>query len=86
MAKRKEIKFRDRAGDLMGRQNGMTFYIFKDKGLEKTCAPAHSVAVFIKETLAEKVRRPCWTGWSGKRTFSRPRPPPVSTWHSRAAW
>lgn len=51
MAKRKEIKFRDRAGDLVGRQNGMTFYIFKDKGLEKTCAPAYSVTVFIKEEL-----------------------------------
>ena len=36
MAKRKEIKFRDRAGDLMGRQNGMTFYIFKDSEDMKT--------------------------------------------------
>lgn len=46
MAKRKEIKFRDRAGNLVGRQNGMVFYIFKDPDLEKTCAPAHSVAVY----------------------------------------
>ena len=46
MAKQKEIKFRDRAGDLVGRQNGMTFHIFKDPDLGKTCAPAHSVAVY----------------------------------------
>lgn len=48
MAKRKEIKFRNRGGDLVGRQNGMTFYIFKDLELEKTCAPANSVAVYVK--------------------------------------
>ena len=46
MAKRKEIKFRDRAGDLVGRQNGITFHILKDQDLGKTCAPAHSVAVY----------------------------------------
>lgn len=46
MAKRKEIKFRDRAGDLVGCQNGVKFYIFKDKELATTCAPAHSVAVY----------------------------------------
>ena len=46
MAKRKEIKFRDRAGDLVGRQNGMKIYIFKDQDLGKACAPAHSVAVY----------------------------------------
>lgn len=47
MAKRKEIKFRDRAGDLVGRQNGMTFYIFEDPDMKKACAPAHYVAVYI---------------------------------------
>ena len=46
MAKQREIKFRDRAGDLAGCQNGMKFYIFKDKELATTCAPAHSVAVY----------------------------------------
>ena len=46
MAKRKEIKFRDRAEDLVGCQNRMKSYIFKDKELATTCAPAHSVAVY----------------------------------------
>ena len=46
MAKRKEIKSRDRAEDLVGCQNRMKSYIFKDKELATTCAPAHSVAVY----------------------------------------
>ena len=46
MAKRKEIKFQDRHGALRGRQNSMTFWIYEDKELAATCAPAHSVAVY----------------------------------------
>lgn len=46
MAKRKEIKFQDRHGALRGRQNGMTFWIYEDKELAASCAPAHSVAVY----------------------------------------
>lgn len=45
MYKRKEIKFRDRGGYLVGRQNGMIFYIMTEPGLASTCAPTHYVEV-----------------------------------------
>ena len=31
------------------------------------------------------MRTPCWSGWSGKRTFSRPPPPPGTTERTLAA-
>lgn len=43
MAKRKEIKFRPSHGDLVGKQNGVTFWIREDRELAATCAPAHYV-------------------------------------------
>ena len=46
MAKRKEIKFRDRYGILAGRQNGIRFLIRKDPGLPDTCVPAYWVTIY----------------------------------------
>lgn len=41
-------------------------------------------AEFLK-IWTERVRTPSWRGWSGKRTFSRPPPPPGTTERTLAA-
>ena len=45
MAKRKEIKFQERYGGLLGRRNGMLFMIETEQGLPDTCAKSHWVSV-----------------------------------------
>ena len=47
MAKRKEIKFQDRHGDLRGRQNGMEFWIRKDELQTKGGKQRYFVTVYV---------------------------------------
>ena len=47
MAKRKEIKFQDRHGALRGRQNGMEFWLRKDKLQTKGGKQRYFVTIYL---------------------------------------
>ena len=45
MSKDGPIKFRERQEDLVGRRNGMQFWIRKEPGLPDSCVPAYWVTI-----------------------------------------
>lgn len=55
MAKRKEIKFQDRHGDLRGRQNGMEFWIQKDELQTKGGKQRYFVTVYPASNNPQKI-------------------------------